>query len=165
MPYFLQNASFLPTFLRRVPKGFFSTTSSLEESSLDDDEDDDAFAAVDAGAAASSVLAYLVARSSMSLVCLCVVRSSTARRVDSVPWEGRKDAGRAPLEEAVLDVLLRRDGVAAGDRREACERGGAVSRARRRARGRELSGAQPSVRRAAGRADEERGRAGQLVWL
>ena len=70
MPYFLQKASFLPTFLRRVPKGFFSTTSSLEESSLDDDDDDDAFAAVDAGAAASSVLAYLVARSSMSLVCL-----------------------------------------------------------------------------------------------
>ena len=68
--YFLQNASFLPTFLRRVPRGFFSTTSSLEESSLDDDEEDDAFAAVDAGAAASSVLAYLVARSSMSLVCL-----------------------------------------------------------------------------------------------
>ena len=69
MPYFLQKASFLPTFLRRVPKGFFSTTSSLEESSLDDDEEDDAFAAVDAGAAASSVLAYLVARSSMSFVC------------------------------------------------------------------------------------------------
>jgi hypothetical protein len=67
--YFLQKASFLPTFLRRVPKGFFSTTSSLEESSLDDDDEDDAFAAVDAGAAASSVLAYLVARSSMSLVC------------------------------------------------------------------------------------------------
>ena len=55
--------------MRRVPKGFFSTTSSLEESSLDDDEDDDAFAAVDAGAAASSVLAYLEARSSMSFVC------------------------------------------------------------------------------------------------
>ena len=67
--YFLQNASRPATFLRRVPKGFFSTTSSLEESSLDDDEDDDAFAAVDAGAAASSVLAYLEARSSMSFVC------------------------------------------------------------------------------------------------
>ena len=57
--YFLQNASFLPTFLRRVPKGFFSTTSSLEESSLDDDEEEDAFAAVDAGAAASSVFCLL----------------------------------------------------------------------------------------------------------
>ena len=56
MPYFLQNASFLPTFLRRVPKGFFSTTSSLEESSLDDDEDDDALAAVDAGALAAAQL-------------------------------------------------------------------------------------------------------------
>ena len=139
--------------------------SSLEESSLDDDEEDDALAAVDAGAAASSVSAYLEARSSMSLVCLRRPQSSTARRGDGVECEGRTDAGRAPLEEAVLDVLLRRDGVAAGDRREACERGGAVSRARRRARGRELSGAQPSVRRAAGRADEERGRAGQLVWL
>ena len=69
MPYFLQKASFLPTFLRRVPRGFFSTTSSLDASSLDDDEEDDAFAAVDAGAAASSVLAYLDARSSMSFVC------------------------------------------------------------------------------------------------
>ena len=67
--YFLQNASRPATFLRRVPSGFFSTTSSLEESSLDDDEEDDAFAAVDAGAAASSVLAYLEARSSMSFVC------------------------------------------------------------------------------------------------
>ena len=67
--YFLQNASRPATFLRRVPKGFFSTTSSLEESSLDADEDDDALAAVDAGAAASSVLAYLEARSSMSFVC------------------------------------------------------------------------------------------------
>ena len=35
--------------------------------------------------------------------------------------------GDVPLEEAVLDVLLRRDGVAAGDGREACGRGGAVS--------------------------------------
>ena len=69
MPYFLQNASFLPTFLRRVPRGLFSTTSSLEESSLADDDEDDALAAVDAGAAASSVLAYLEARSSMSFVC------------------------------------------------------------------------------------------------
>ena len=67
--YFLQNASRPATFLRRVPSGFFSTTSSLEESSLDADEEDDAFAAVDAGAAASSVLAYLDARSSMSFVC------------------------------------------------------------------------------------------------
>ena len=69
MPYFLQNASRPATFLRRVPRGFFSTTSSLEESSLDADEEDDALAAVDVGAAASSVLAYLDARSSMSFVC------------------------------------------------------------------------------------------------
>ena len=156
MPYFLQKASFLPTFLRRVPKGFFSTTSSLEESSLDDEEDDDAFAAVDAGAAASSVLAYLVARSSMSLVCLRWPQSSTARRVDSVPWEGRKDAGRAPLEEAVLDVLLRRDGVAAGDGREACGQSGVIS-ARRAARGRAAARAQRSGHPWRRRAGEIRG--------
>ena len=54
----------------------------------------------------------------------------------------------APLEEAVLDVLLRRDGVAAGDGREACGRGGAVSlvvrgagRAAARAQGSAASGA------------------------
>ena len=189
MPYFLQKASFLPTFLRRVPKGFFSTTSSLEESSLDDEEDDDAFAAVDAGAAASSVLAYLVARSSMSFVChskkpSCagaggeatkrygavvsrVVRRRTLRRgrVVGVGASGRGRSKADGRRSQDLDVLLRRDGVAAGDGREACGRTGAVSRARRRARGRELSGAQPSDRRAAGRADECAGRAGQLLWL
>ena len=37
----------------------------------------------------------------------------------------------APLEEAVLDVLLRRDGVAAGDGREACGRKGGGFRAPR----------------------------------
>ena len=123
--YFLQNASRPATFLRRVPRGFFSTTSSLEESSLDDEDEVDAFAAVDAGAAASSVLAYLEARSSMSLVCLCVVRSSaTSAKVEETP-------ANAPLEEAVLDVLLRRDGVAAGDGREACGRKGGGFRAPR----------------------------------
>ena len=140
----------MPTFLRRVPKGFFSTTSSLEESSLDADEDDDAFAAVDAGAAASSVLAYLEARSSMSFVChskkpSCagvggeatkrygavvsrVVRRRTLRRgrVAGVGASGRGRSKADGRRSQDLDVLLRRDGVAAGDGREACGRKGAV---------------------------------------
>ncbi len=101
MPYFLQKASFLPTFLRRVPKGFFSTTSSLEESSLDDDEEDDAFAAVDAGAAASSVLAYLEARSSMSLVCLRDDASTASDGADGACSTGHSDAADA---NATMDL-------------------------------------------------------------
>ena len=62
----------------------------------------------------------------------------------------------APLEEAVLDVLLRRDGVAAGDRREACGRRGAFS-ARRAARGRAAARAQRSGHPWRRRAGEIRG--------
>ena len=180
MPYFLQNASFLPTFLRRVPKGFFSTTSSLEESSLDDDEEDDAFAAVVAGAAASSVLAYLEARSSMSFVChskkpscagkgggatkrygavvLRVVRRRTLRRgrVAGVGASGRGRSKADGRRSQDLDVLLRRDGVAAGDGREACGRRGAFS-ARRPARKRAAARAQRSGHPWRRRAGEIRG--------
>ena len=178
--YFLQKASFLPTFLRRVPKGFFSTTSSLEESSLDDDEEDDAFAAVDAGAAASSVLAYLVARSSMSFVChskkpSCagaggeatkrygvvvsrVVRRRTLRRgrVAGVGASGRGRSKADGRRSQDLDVLLRRDGVAAGDGREACGQSGVIS-ARRAARGRAAARAQRSGHPWRRRAGEIRG--------
>ena len=179
MPYFLQKASFLPTFLRRVPKGFFSTTSSLEESSLDDDEED-ALAAVDAGAAASSVLAYLVARSSMSFVChskkpscagaggeatkrygavvLRVVRRRTLRRgrVAGVGASGRGRSKADGRRSQDLDVLLRRDGVAAGDGREACGQSGVIS-ARGAARGRAAARAQRSGHPWRRRAGEIRG--------
>ena len=138
MPYFLQKASFLPTFLRRVPRGFFSTTSSLEESSLDDDEEDDAFAAVDAGAAASSVLAYLEARSSMSLVCLCVVRSP-ARRVGSVECEGRMDAGARHSKKPSLTFFFGATASLPATAEKPAVEGGRFSRAARRGGGRRLT--------------------------
>ena len=85
-----------------------------------------------------------------------VLRSSTARRVDGVDGEREETPVNAPLEEAVLDVLLRRDGVAAGDRREACGRMGAVF-ARRAARGRAAARAQRSGHPWRRRAGEIRG--------
>ena len=102
--YFLQNAAFahvLGSVLRLLLDDLVAGGGKL-----DDDEDDDA-AAVDAGAAASSVLAYLVARSSMSLVCL---RCPGRRRRDASTASGARGEetpADAPLEEAVLGVLLR----------------------------------------------------------
>lgn len=65
--------SLLPTFFRRVPKGIFTATSSLE-SSLDGVA---TASAVVTGAAASGVLAYFEARSSMSFVCHSKIPSFT----------------------------------------------------------------------------------------
>ena len=137
--YFLQNASRPATFLRRVPSGFFSTTSSLEESSLVDDDEDDAFAAVDAGAAASSVLAYLDARSSMSFVCHSKKPSLTFffGATASLPATAEKPASAAGRFHA-----------------RGAERGGGSYLAR------SLRFVAPPVART-----NARGCAGQLLWL
>ena len=77
------------------------------------------------------------------------------------PCEDKKTPGDAPLEEAVLDVLLRRDGVAAGDGREACGRRGAFS-ARRAARERAAARAQRSGHPWRRRAGESAG--ADAIW-